>query len=261
MEIYILASGSKGNVTYFETNHKRFLIDAGITFSNLNQKMKAICKPIENVDTLLITHEHIDHIKGLKVLLKQGFIQNVFLTKGTLDALGKDIQDLLPLNTTIIRADESFYLEDIQVLPIMLSHDANEPVGFTLYYKDKKVVLLTDTGYVDDSYDDVLRNADLYILEANHDPYKLMHSSRPFMLKKRILGETGHLSNEDAAILMNRIVEENHFAIWVAAHISEDCNSALDIEEAIVKIFDDPTKIELKISSQETLEKIKLWLK
>lgn len=258
MEVHILASGSKGNCAYIETDKHYMFVDVGISYLTLKEKIKKIGKDIEKINTLFITHEHIDHIKGLKTLLKAGHIERLYITKGTLDVLPADIKPFLPLETVIIAADEKYFLDGFLIKTFMLSHDAKEPVGFVFEYLDKKIVFLTDTGYVDQSYDELLSNADLYILEANHDAYKLMHSARPFLLKRRILSEKGHLSNEDAVLLINKYVHKDKFAYWVAAHISEDCNTVLDIEEAVVKILDDPTKIELLISSQETLEVIKL---
>jgi phosphoribosyl 1,2-cyclic phosphodiesterase len=156
------------------------------------------------------------------------------------------------MNVHFIEADQSFMIYDLKIDTFMLSHDAAEPIGFVFYYEDKKMVLLTDSGYVDQSYFELLKDADLYILEANHHPTKLMQSQRPFLLKKRILGEKGHLSNEDACYLVNLFVKDKPCK-WVVAHISEDCNTILDIEEAIVKIFDDPTKVETFYASQEGL--------
>ncbi len=256
MEIYVLASGSKGNMTYLKIGENKLFIDAGISYKKVNNKMEAYGEKISDVHSLLITHEHSDHISGIKMLLKKGAIRDVYLTKGTYECLASDVIILLK-NIHFIESDIAFQLKDINVMPFMLSHDASEPVGFVFNYESKKIVLLTDSGYVDQSYYELLSDADLYILEANHHPTKLMKSPRPFMLKKRILGERGHLSNDDAAWLMNRLVRKKN-SKWVIAHISQDCNSQLDIEESIVQFFDDPTKVEVFFASQEGLPVIKI---
>ncbi len=256
MEVFVLASGSKGNVTFVKNEVVSFFIDAGISYQKIVSKMKNYGEDIHSAKTLFLTHEHHDHIYGLKGLLKSGIIEDVYLTKGTYDALNQEVKDLLP-RVEIIRADEPFYYYQFEVLPIMLSHDASEPVGFKFIWKDKTFVLLTDTGYVDQSYIDVLKDADLYILESNHDPKKLLNSGRPFSLKQRILGVQGHLSNEDAASLMNKLVQTKH-AKWVVAHISEDCNDHFDIEKAIVDSIEDLLKIDVFFASQESLPGIKL---
>ncbi len=256
VEVFILASGSKGNMAYVKNEGISFFVDAGISYQKIASKMKAYQEEISDVKTLFLTHEHHDHIYGLKSLLKQGSIVEVFLTKGTYDALASEVKQLLP-QTTIIKADEPFRFNQFMVHPIMLSHDAKEPVGFIFEEYGKRFVVLTDTGYVDQSYIEILKNADLYLLEANHDPKKLLNSARPFSLKQRILGVLGHLSNEDAASLMNQLITSDK-KIWIVAHISEDCNDIYDIEKAIVDHFDDPNKVEVIYSSQNSLSGIKL---
>ncbi|HPG42294.1 MAG TPA: MBL fold metallo-hydrolase [Acholeplasmataceae bacterium] len=250
MEIFVLASGSKGNVTYLKVGTQKLFIDAGISYQKIKQKMNEYQENIFDVKSLLITHEHHDHVMGLKMLLKYGAIEHVYLTKGTLNSLPVDVVSMF-LHTHIITADVPFEIEEVKVTPFMLSHDAEEPVGFVITDDEHKMVVLTDTGYVDESYYPLLSGADLYLLEANHNPFTLFQSPRPFLLKKRIVGEKGHLSNEDAARLMNLFVKEK--SIWVVAHISEDCNCIDDIDEAIVKCFDDPTKVEVLYASQESL--------
>ena len=256
MEVFVLASGSKGNMTYLKVGNIRLFLDAGISYLKVKKKMESYGENIYDVKTLLITHEHHDHIFGLKALLKQGAIEDVYMTKGTYNNLSQDLVDLMP-EIHLIEADLSFTLGEVKVTPFMLSHDAAEPVGFVIENHVKKMVLLTDTGYVDQSYYPLLLNADLYILEANHNPFTLFQSARPFLLKKRIAGEKGHLSNEDAAYLMNQLVQ-NRISKWVVAHISEDCNSIDDIDIAIVKAMDDPTKVEVFYASQEGLPVIEL---
>src|SRR5690554_6413149 len=256
MEVFVLASGSKGNITYVKNEVVSFFIDVGISYKKIVQKMKAYGEDVSAVNVLFLTHEHSDHILGLLSMLKAGHLKEVYLTKGTLDALSSEVKDLLP-KTIIIKADEPFVYKQFNVLPILLSHDANEPVGFRFDWKDKSFVCLTDTGYVDQSYHEVLKDADLYLLESNFDPKKLLNSRRPFALKQRILGIQGHLSNEEAAILMNKLIQTKK-AKWVVAHISEECNDAFDIEQAIVDHFDDILKTEVIYASQVSLPGIKL---
>jgi len=256
MDIFVLASGSKGNMTYLKVGDVKLFIDAGISYQKIRSKMTDYQENLFDVKTLLITHEHHDHIMGLKMLLKNGAIEDVYITKGTLNSLPVDVVSMFH-QTHIIEADHPFHIGEMKVTPFMLSHDAEEPVGFVIQDNEHKLVLLTDTGYVDQSYHELLKNADVYILEANHNPFTLFQSARPFLLKKRIVGEKGHLSNEDAATLMNRLIQ-GRTSIWVVAHISEDCNSIDDIDEAIVKAFDDPTKVEVYYASQEGLPVISL---
>lgn len=255
MEVHVLASGSKGNVTYIKSSGTRFFVDVGIRINKIKEKLNKEAIDLNQIDTVFITHEHSDHIIGLKGLLALKTIKQVYLTNGTLKGLPDDVLELLP-ETIIIQADQTYWIGDLKINVVASSHDANEPVGYIFEEDDKKIVYLTDTGYIDVSYHELMKGANLYILEANHDPNILMKSTRPFHLKQRIIGITGHLSNDDAAIFINKVVAEK--AIWVVAHISEDCNNILAIEKAIVNQLDDPTKVTCHYTSQESLEKIKL---
>lgn len=259
MEILILASGSKGNATIIKTNQHKILIDIGISFLSINQKLAAKNSDINNIDALFITHEHQDHIKGLNTFLKRKIVKNIFISKGTYNNLPIDTRKLFPNNIIFVKADNEFEYGDLTIMPFSLSHDAAEPISYVFKSNNKKIVILTDTGYVDQSYFEILKNADMYILESNHDAEMLMKSQRPFNLKRRIVSEFGHLGNNEAAWLMNEFIKERtEMVIWAVAHVSEDCNSIYKIEEAIVKIVSDPTKLEVIYTSQETNERIKL---
>lgn len=251
LEIYVLASGSKGNITHIRHNGFSFFVDAGISYQKIKHKMDAYGLELTDVKTVFLTHEHGDHVMGLKMLMKHGLIETIFMTKGTYQGLPLPIKELLPSDIRIVRADHAFDHQGMRITPFTVSHDAKEPVGYVFEADGKKVVHLTDTGYVHESYLELLSDADLYVVEANHHPQTLMASYRPFALKNRIKGERGHLSNEDACWLMNKVIIKP--AVWVVAHMSEDCNSVLDIEEAIVQVFEDPTKVDVRYASQESL--------
>ena len=258
MEIHVIASGSKGNSTFVKTKTKNILVDVGISYLRIKEDLAARDIDIKSVDTILITHEHGDHVMGLKTLLNSGDVKEVFLTSGTHQSIKREIKQSAPIK--IIKADEPFYLDDLLVYPIMLSHDAKEPVGFVLIEDDKKAVFITDTGYVSESYFDLLRDADFYMLESNHHPFMLMNSNRSFSLKKRILGEKGHLSNEDAIWLINSLVE-NKKATWVVAHISEECNNILEIEKGLANGLKKPEFISIFFATKKGLKGIIIWLR
>lgn len=256
MEIFVFASGSKGNMTYLKTGSVKLFVDVGISYKKIKEKMTMNHGDLNDIQAILITHEHSDHTQGLKLFLKNHPVKDVYLTQGTYDGLAEDVKSQL---TTyhIIQADDEFIVHGLKVNSFLLSHDANEPVGFLVTNNEKKVVFISDTGYVDETYFELLSGADCYLLEANHHPASLMKSPRPFLLKKRIMGERGHLSNEDAAWLVNHFVKEKR-SVWIVTHISEDCNTILDIEEAIVNLFDDPTKIDVHYATADGLPRIKI---
>ncbi len=258
MKVDILASGSKGNLIALRTTNYNILIDVGLSYRKIVEKLSEIDLTLEKIDFLFLTHEHSDHTKGLKLIIEKHPKIKIFLTKGTLDGLNDEIKDLIK-NFEFVKADQNYNVKDITFYPMMMSHDAYEPVGYIFYIDDKKIVLVTDTGYLHESYYDLIRNANLYILESNHDEHMLMHSPRrTHSLKMRILSEKGHLSNDQAAKIVNKVVDKNHFAIWALHHISEDCNKIEKIEKAIVKNLDNPFKINLVYTSQESSETIEI---
>lgn len=257
MEVNILASGSKGNSLLIKKNNTKILVDIGISYLLLNKKLKELNINVGLINHLLITHEHSDHIKGLKQLLIRHPYIKVYLTNGTYNSLENELKELLT-NYIFIKTDESFIINDFNVNTFSLSHDANEPVGFVIKKENKKIVIATDTGYIDEKYFNLLKDANLYILESNHEPSLLMDSRRPYYLKQRILGDKGHLSNHEAAWLVNHFIKDIDETIWAVSHISEDCNTTFHIEKAIVKNMEDPTKLKVIYTSQETVGNIKI---
>lgn len=257
MKAIILASGSKGNALIIQNNETKILVDIGISYQALSNKLKDEELNINNIKYVIITHEHSDHIKGLSRFLVNHPHVKVYLSKGTYESLNTNQKKYL-INYNLINKDETIEIEGFKIIAFDLSHDASEPLGFVFELNEKKVVLATDTGYIDQTHFNLLKGANLYILEANHEPEMLMNSSRPYYLKQRILGERGHLSNYEAAWLINEFIKDLDKAIWAVAHISEDCNTVYNIEKAIVDVLEDPTKIKVVYTSQESLKAIKL---
>lgn len=255
MEIVILASGSKGNAVSIKSQNKQILVDIGITYRTLKSKAIESDLNLTKIEDVLITHEHIDHVKGLLVFSKNHSNVNYYMTEATFNALDQTTKANLK-NIVIIESDNTFSIDNYKISTFKLSHDAADPIGYVIESNNKKIVIATDTGYIDEAYFSLLKAANLYVLEANHEPGLLMDSRRPYQLKQRILGPTGHLSNNEAAWLINEFIKDSVEATWAIAHISEDCNNNYLIEKAIVNILDDPTKIKIIYTSQDTSEKI-----
>lgn len=256
MIFYILASGSKGNITLVETDKYKFLIDCGISYKRTRLKFKEINKKLSEIDFIIITHEHRDHIDALKLICKNYPNIRVYLTKGTYNNLRNDVQIYLT-NISFIKADTPFKHDNIEILPIMISHDAGEPVGFIIYKDNKKTVYITDTGYIHESYHDILSDADLYIMEANHDEQMLLTCNRPFNLKRRILSETGHLSNNQASEYFSIFNKNKKNTNWVVSHISEDCNEKKLFKKAFLD-YNKSDNANILFSSQEKIVKVTL---
>lgn len=256
MKFYVIASSSKGNVSYLETGNKKILIDAGISYTKIKKALKDIGVNIKHVTDIFITHEHSDHVKGLKVLMRY-ISPKLHMSLGTKEAL-----QLSDDEVNVIGAFEEFIIEDLNVLPLPLSHDAREPLGFLFSNAKSKIVYITDTGYLSKGVLERIENATLYYLETNHDPYLLTNSTRPYYLINRILNEKGHLSNYDAAYYFSKLIgKETTYLIH--AHVSEECNTSEHIEKTYIEVlkaqkvdFSNVTFIEAK--PDEPLEVIEL---
>lgn len=258
MEIRVLASGSKGNIVSLISGKSHLLIDIGISYTRTKKKFEEYKVDMESICAIILTHEHKDHSNGLRVFLKNHPNVVTYLTRGTMDGLDKETKEALE-NYIFIEPEKSFTINNLEIYPILISHDANEPIGVIAENNGKKAVFITDTGYVHKDYFNVIKDADFYYLEANHDELMLMQThKRPHHLKMRILGERGHLSNNEATKLLNEVISKKR-PIWAVAHISEDCNTEEKIEVACVKNFDDPFKVKLVYTSQESSEVIKIW--
>jgi phosphoribosyl 1,2-cyclic phosphodiesterase len=223
MRVSVLASGSNGNATCIKTTNESFLIDDGLSFKMLYARMEETNNDIHNLSSIFITHEHIDHVSGLKVLLKRKQL-NCYLTRGTYEGLNSETKAIVAENNVIfIQSGDEILIDDCKITVIATHHDAKEPVGYVIEQLDKKVVYITDTGYVDQKYFPLLKDANLYVMESNYDVELLWSSSRPFDLKKRIDGDYGHMSNIASAVLLAKLYGPNTKQV-VFAHISDDCN-------------------------------------
>ncbi|KRN19436.1 MBL fold metallo-hydrolase [Pediococcus claussenii] len=203
LKVSVLASGSTGNVTYIETPEHKVLVDAGLSGKKIAGLMDSIGRDLNDVDSLFITHEHTDHIKGAGVLARK-YNLNVYANKGTWAAIGSKIGKLDNAQKFIFDANTVKTLGDLDVESFSVSHDAAEPQFYEFHHDGKSFVILTDTGYVSDRVAGTINNADGYLFEVNHDMEMLRMGEYPWPLKQRILGGHGHLSNEDGAnALMN----------------------------------------------------------
>lgn len=217
MKIRVLASGSKGNSTYVECGSTKILIDAGISFLQIKNSLSSIDVDVNEIDIILITHSHADHIKGLSTLLKKTNI-TLYTTSEVYEDITKTIY--VP-NGHII--DEYFMFNDVLINVLPLSHDVSCNC-YIIKHNEHELVYITDTGYLNKKYFSKIKNKDVYIIEANHDEVMLMDGPYPFILKQRILSDKGHLSNEATANILFKLVGEKTKYIFLA-HISEHNNT------------------------------------
>ncbi|MDO4345534.1 MAG: MBL fold metallo-hydrolase [Eubacteriales bacterium] len=224
MNLCSIASGSSGNCVYVGTERTGLLVDVGISAKQAEAGLHTIDRSAAEMDGILITHEHSDHIRGIGVMARR-FGLPIYGTLGTLDAirgcagLGKIDEGLL----REIRADEKFTIGDIEVTPFEISHDAAEPVAYRMDSGEKSVAVVTDLGVYTDYTVEHLQGLDAVLLEANHDVRMLQAGSYPYYLKQRILGNRGHLSNENSGRLLCRILHDNLKSIYLG-HLSKENN-------------------------------------
>lgn len=209
MRVDVLCSGSKGNCTVVRTAAATLMIDCGSTKKYLFSALDQIHVKREDIQALLVTHCHSDHVSQLKWFSSQPVYSWCRLK----------IEDTrIP-----VEPFESFDVGDIHITPIALSHDAGHTLGYILEAEGKKLVYVTDTGYFQNSYLDLIADADIFIFESNHDVEMLMDTARPLYLKQRILSAEGHLCNEDAAAILSKACGP-HTKDIVLAHLSDEAN-------------------------------------
>ena len=218
----VVGSGSKGNATLLFNEETLIQIDMGLPMRRITAALESIKKNKSDLQGILITHEHTDHIKNLPMY--KGKVP-IYASKGTIDYFDHEV---VPF--------DSFEIGTLSVIPFMTSHDASNPVGYVVISGKTKLVYLTDSGYVPEESLDYLKDADYYIMESNHDLKMLMKSNRPAVLKRRIKGDEGHLSNVDSAIYLSELVGPKTKEIYLA-HLSEECNLPELALEAYRKTF------------------------
>ncbi len=216
-----LGSGSKGNSTFIETEGAKLLIDAGLSAKALGERLGEIGVGLHEIDAILITHEHIDHIRGVGPLASKLQIP-VFANAETAKAIFASL-GICP-SFTIFATGEAFTYADLTIHPFTIPHDAIDPVGFTLTSNGWKLGVCTDLGYATTLVRHELRGCTHLILEANHHPPMVHASSRPQSLKQRILGKSGHLSNEASGLLLKEIYHPGLREVHLA-HLSQECNT------------------------------------
>ena len=216
-----LASGSKGNCTYFGTKNTRVLIDAGISEKKINAYLTTLGVSLSDIDAILITHEHSDHIKGLETLALRYKIP-IFANADTAKAIHDSFDKRHKFK--IFSTGETFEFGDIEVHPFSIQHDTLDPVAFTIRTDNLKCGFCTDLGFVTTLVKNNLKECDYLYIEANHEPSMVHSSHRPQVYKQRVLSRQGHISNGECAQLLTDIFTPKLKHIHLA-HLSQECNS------------------------------------
>ncbi len=238
MELFSIASGSSGNCICVGNDRSHVMIDAGVSGKRIEEGMNTYDYTTSDMDGILITHEHSDHIMGLGVIARKYGLP-IYATKGTVDAIltsssvGKIDTDLFH----VIEAGVEFAVGDLTIMPMSISHDAADPVAYLLTDGTRRIGVVTDLGVYNEEIIRQMQGLDAVLLEANHDINMLQVGSYPYPLKQRILGEKGHLSNEASGQLLGRILHDNMKHILLG-HLSKENNYAqLAYETVRLEIF------------------------
>lgn len=246
MKVSVLSSGSKGNSCFIKENDTEILIDLGTTSSYIERNLEALNTNPKNIKAIILTHTHVDHTNALKVFTKK-YNTKVYLTK----PMYKELNIALP-NYEFI--DKEINIENLKIIPFKTSHDVADSNGYVIESKDKSIVYVTDTGYINVKNYDLLKNRDLYVFESNHDINLLMENPKyPYHIKQRILGDKGHLSNNDSSTYLKKLAGNKTKHI-VLAHLSEENNT----EELAIKTLKDKNISDCEILVARQNEKTEL---
>lgn len=234
IQVHVLASGSSGNSTLLRFGGTNILVDAGISTRRIKTELAAVGVDLGDVNGVVITHEHNDHVNGLATMTKKYEIP-VFMRPAAWEnfsgrsKIPAASQRELPRSLTI---------GDVRIEPFAISHDAADPVGFSFYYREIKCCVATDLGFASTNVTTALAMADAIVLEANHDIGMVKNGPYPWFLKQRILSNRGHLSNIDAAGLLTRLQRRRKTQVLLA-HLSQENNRpqlALDTVSGILEL-------------------------
>ncbi|AUS98527.1 MBL fold metallo-hydrolase [Clostridium thermosuccinogenes] len=244
-----LFSGSSGNSLYIEANGTKILIDAGLSGKRIIQALNSIGEQPSEISAVLVTHEHSDHIRGVGILSRK-FNIPVYANEKTWDAMGTQIGPINADNMRCFTTGKEFEIGNLCIKPFPIPHDASEPVGFNFFAENKKVTTATDIGHITKEVLESLIESDLVLLESNHDIEMLKVGPYPWPLKRRILGDRGHLSNEMAGKVAVHMAQRGTRK-FLLGHLSKENNFP---ELAYQTVYNALSEQKIKVGSDVTLE-------
>lgn len=223
IEFTTLASGSKGNSIYIGTEDTKILIDAGLSGSKIDSALNNINLSLENIDAIFVTHEHSDHIESIGVISRKYNIP-IYATEGTWNSIPERIGKILKSNKRLVYKDEGILLNDIFIHSFQVPHDAKEPVCYSVIHNNVKICVVTDIGHITRDIIENMRHCSGLVLESNHDINMVKNSDYPQVVKERILGKYGHISNETCGKLLACIMNDKLKNVFLS-HLSQDNNT------------------------------------
>lgn len=253
-----LYSGSSGNCLFVSTNNTKVLIDCGTSCKKICEGLASIDSSIEDIDAILVTHEHSDHIQSLGMVSKK-FDIPVYANLETWNAMENQKEKISEENVKLFENDKDFLLNDLTIHPFSTPHDAANPCGFSIHNGKKRLSIATDLGYMDNKIFNQLKNSSFVLLESNYEPELLDASRYPYHLKQRIKGPNGHLSNETAGKTISELMKKDLKHV-ILGHLSKENNfpelAYKTVAEQLMNNNSDINTITLSVASRNTPGKI-----
>ena len=246
LALCMLASGSKGNAIYVSSGAASILIDAGLSGIEIERRLNSQGISPADLDAILVTHEHSDHIQGVGALSRR-FRLPVYVNLKTWAAAAAQLGNIHDLRE--FECGRPFEIENLRLHPFSISHDAKDPAGFVIHRNGAKIGIATDLGVVTSMVKEHLKMCNILVLEANHDSSMLLNGPYPWPLKQRIKGRCGHLSNEESKMLLKEVFH-NRLKHVILAHMSETNNTVDRALDVVGQAIDRPST-QLSVSSQD----------
>ena len=247
MYFQVIASGSKGDITYIKTKESSILVDAGISLKELTLRADI---DLSKIDAIFITHEHVDHVKYIEKIARTTNAV-IYVNEASFKHIfNKYIKTIEGLKVKFIKPNETVVIKDLKVMSINLQHDTECCYGYIFVSNNKSLAYCTDTGYIPVPYIELLKKVDAFIVEANHDVEMLLQSERPWVLKNRILSVNGHMSNKICGEILNNIITANKLTKVVLAHLSEECNTPEIAVDTVLELIESDNIPEIYVAKQ-----------
>lgn len=247
-----------GNCLYVESDNTKLLIDAGVSLKKIEKGLDTINVSPSSIDGILVTHEHSDHIQSLGNLSKK-FNLPVFANSETFDAMPKQTDKISTENINKFKIKQKFSINDIEITPFAIPHDAANPCGFNISCDDDKISIATDIGHMTNEILKQLEGSKFVLLESNYDTEVLKLSKYPFSLKQRIAGPNGHLSNEMASKVINYLLHDN-LKTAMLGHLSKESNfpelAYQTVVNELINSNSDVSKLSLSVASRNEPSKL-----
>ena len=254
-----LYSGSSGNSLFVETENTKILIDAGMSCKKIEEALHSIEVNPSSINAILVTHEHSDHVKGISTISKK-FDIPVFATKETFEAMPSHTGKLSEKNINFFNPSEKFHIDDLEILPFSIPHDAANPCGFNIIKGKNQISIATDIGHMTKSILRSLEGSEFILLESNYDTEVLKCCSYPFILKSRIASDTGHLSNTIAGKTISYLSKNSNLNTPMLGQLSKESNfpelAYQTVVDELISNCSDNNSIKVSVANRDCPSKL-----